>query len=98
MVADVVQPGFENLQHLFAGDAAALEGALVDTAELPLHQAIIVTKLLLFDEAKPVIGVLAAGLGAMNARAIVAALQVLSGAKNRDAKTTADANARTSIT
>jgi hypothetical protein len=98
VIDDVVQPGFENLQHLLAGDAAALEGALIDAAELAFHQAVEIAQLLLLDQAQAVFGVLAAGLGSVNARAVIAAFQVFVRAEHRDAEAAADAGAGSSVT
>jgi len=80
VVANVVETGFEDLQHLFAGDAAAFEGAFVNAAELAFEQAVIIAELLLFNQAEAVVGVFPAGLRAMNTGAVVAALEVFAGA------------------
>src|SRR5437870_8694550 len=98
MIAEVIQAGLQNLQHLFAGYAATLERAFVNTAKLPLQQPVVVTQLLLLDEPQTIIGVLAAGLGAVDARAIIAALQIFGGAKDGNAESAADADARTCVT
>src|SRR5437870_12875342 len=98
MIAEVIQAGLQNLQHVFAGDTTALEGAFINTAKLPLQQAIIVTQLLLLNETQTVIGVLAAGLWTVHTGAVIAALQIFGGAKDGDAEPAADADARTCIT
>src|SRR6185312_1359143 len=94
----VVETRLENLQHLLARNTTALQSLLVNTTELAFEQAVIITELLLFDQAETVIGVLAAGLRAMNARTIIAAFQIFRGAENRSSESAADANARTCIT
>ncbi len=58
---------------------------------------VVVAELLLLDQAEAVIGVLATGLGAMNAGAVIAALEIFRRAKNRHAEAAADANAGTCI-
>ena len=98
MISDVVQAGLQNLQHLLAGDAAALQGALINAAELAFQQAVVIAQLLLLDQAEAVVGVLAAGLRAVHAGAVIAALEVFRGAEDRNAEAAADANAGTSIT
>src|SRR5437667_3054009 len=87
VIANVIETGLEDLQHLFAGDATALEGALINSAELPLHQAVVIAQLLLFDQTQTIIGVLAARLGAMDAGAVVAALQIFRGAEDGPGET-----------
>ena len=72
----IVQTGLQDLQHLFAGDPAAPEGALINATKLALHQSIIIAQFLLLDQAKGVIGVFAARLGPMHSGAVVAALEV----------------------
>jgi hypothetical protein len=86
------------LQHLLTGDAAALERALIYTPELPFHEAVIITQLLLLDQTEAVIGMLAARLGAVHAGTVIPALKIFRGAEDRRAKTAADANAGTCIT
>ena len=98
MIDDVVEAGLEDLQHLLAGDAAAVECASHNAAKLALEQAVLVTELLLLDEADGVIGVLAAGLGAVHAGTVVAAFQSFGRAENRDSETAADAGAGTCVT
>jgi hypothetical protein len=98
IITDIVEASLQNLEHMLAGNAAPLEGTLVDTAELALQKAVVITKLLFFNEAKAVVSMLAAGLGAMNTRAVIAALEVLAGAKDRNAEPAADADTGTCIT
>ncbi len=83
LIHHVVQAGFENLQHLLAGDAAALQRLFIHAAELALHQPVIIAQFLLFDQTQAVIGGLAAGFGAVNAGAIIAAFQVFRRAEDR---------------
>ena len=71
---------------------------LVDAAELALQQAVVIAQLLLLDQTQAVIGVLAAGLRAVHAGAVIAALEIFRRAEDRDAEAAADANAGTSIT
>src|ERR1039457_6416100 len=54
---------------------AAAQGFFIDAAELAFHQAVVIPEFLLFDQTEAVIGVLAAGFRAVNARTIIAALQ-----------------------
>jgi len=98
MVANIVQPGLENLQHLFAGNTTALECALVDATELAFEKAVVVTEFLLLNQAETVIGMLAARLRTVNAGSIVAPFEIFGRAKDGHAKTAADANSRTCIT
>src|SRR3989442_1475618 len=76
MVANIIQARLQNLQHLFAGDATALQGALIDTAELALEQTIIIPQLLLLDQPETVIRVFAARFRAVNTGAVVAAFEI----------------------
>ena len=98
VINHVVEARLQNLQHLFARDATAFQRLFVNAAELALHQTVIVTELLLLDQAEAVIGVLAAGLGAMHAGTVIAAFEIFRRAEDRDAETAADANAGTCIT
>jgi hypothetical protein len=82
---------------LLAGDATATQGFFIDATELAFEQSVIVFELLLLNEAESIIRGFAAGLRTMNARAVIAALKIFGGAKNRDAETAADANAGTYI-
>src|SRR5881628_1331607 len=75
VVDNVVQTRLQDLEHLLAGDAAALEGPLVHAAKLPLHQPVEIAKLLLFQQTHAVVGGLAAGLWAVHARAVITALE-----------------------
>src|SRR5437588_403292 len=81
-----------------SGTARLVESASVDAKELALQQAIVITKLLLLDQAKRVIRMLAARFGAMDARTVIAAFEILGRAKDRNTEAAADANTRTSIT
>src|ERR1035441_1259073 len=98
MIGDIVQPGLQNLQHVFARNPSAPQRAFVNASELALEQAIIITKLLLLNQAQPIVGVLAARLRAMHARTVIAALEVFRRAEDRNTEAAADANAGTSIT
>src|SRR6266404_6182442 len=95
MVTNIVQPGLQNLEHLFAGDAAALQSAFIHAPKLALQKAVVIPELLFLDQTQSIIGVLAARLGAVNARTVTAALEILRGPKNGQAKSAADANAGT---
>ena len=57
----VVQARLQNLQHLFAGDAAALQRLFIDAAELAFQQAVVITELLLLNQTEAVIGVSCGG-------------------------------------
>jgi hypothetical protein len=76
----------------------ALERLFINAAKLAFEEAVIITELLLFDQAEAVIGVLAARLGTMHAGAIIAALKIFRRAENRYSEPAADANPRTCIT
>src|SRR5215468_7559607 len=89
----VVETCLKNLQHLLAGYTAAAQRLLVNATELAFEQAVVITELLLLDEAEAVIGVLAAGLRAMHARTVIAAFQIFCRAENRSSESAADANA-----
>src|SRR5690349_3473055 len=97
VINDVVQTRLQNLQHLLAGDTTALERLFVNAPELLLHQTVVITKLLLLDEAKAVVRHLAAGLRAVDTGTVVAAFEILRGAEHRDTEAAADANAGTCI-
>ena len=58
-----------------------LQRLLINAAELALQQAVVIAELLLLDQAEAVIGVLAAGLRAVNAGTVVAAFQIFVGPK-----------------
>jgi len=60
MITDIVQPGFQNLQHLLAGNATAFQGAFVNAAELAFEQAIIVAQFLFLDQPQGIVGLFAA--------------------------------------
>ena len=90
--------GFRYTKKVLAGDTAASESALINAAKLALHQTVIITQLLLLDQAEAVIGVLAAGLRAMHARTVISTFQIFRWAKDRHAKAAADANAGTCVT
>src|SRR5881397_3228711 len=94
----IIQTGLQDLQHLLAGNAAPLEGPLVNAAKLPLEQTIIITELLLLDQPQGIIRMFAARFRAMHSGTVIAALQIFGRAENRNAKTPADANSRTCIT
>ena len=98
VINHVVEARLQNLQHLFAGDAAAFQRLFIDAAELAFEQAVVITQLLLLDQTQAVIGVFAARLRAVNAGTVVAALKIFRRAENRHAETAADANAGTCIT
>src|SRR5438477_6115970 len=98
MIAEVVQPGFQDLQHLLAGDAAALQRTLVHAPELSFEQSVIITELLLLDKTESIIGVLAARLRTVHARAIIAAFKIFRRAEDGHAEPAAYANARTCVT
>ena len=99
VVKVVTQDEYTRMEHLLAGDAAAPEGLLIDVAELLLHEAVKITELLLLNEAEAVFRGLAAGtFRAVDAGRIVAALQILRGAENRNAETATDADAGTCVT
>ena len=98
MKHNIVQPGFQNLQHLFAGDSAAAQRFFIHPAELPFNQAVVILELLLLNQAFAIFGGFAAGLRAMHAGTIIAAFEIFRGAENRDAETAADANAGTCVT
>src|SRR5260370_1270408 len=98
MIADIVQPRFQNLQHLFAGDAAALQGALIHAPELTLQKPVVIPEFLFLDQAQAVVGVFGAPLRAVNAGAVAAALEILRGPEDGDAESAADANAGTGVT
>jgi hypothetical protein len=59
VINHVVQAGLQNLQHLFTGHTAPLQGSLVNTAKLPLHQPVVITQFLFLDQAQAIFGVLA---------------------------------------
>src|SRR5882672_11088807 len=82
----VVQTGFQNLKHGLASHTTAFQGALIDPAKLLFHQPVVIAKLLLLDQSKSVVSVLAARLRAMNAWTVITALEVFRGTKNRDAE------------
>src|SRR5262249_36614122 len=94
----VVETRLENLQHLLTGNTTAAQCLLVNATELALEQTVVVTELLLLDEAEAVIGVLGAGLRAVHARTVIAAFQIFRGAENRNTESAADTNAGTCIT
>src|SRR5512138_2393829 len=54
-VYDVVQPSFEQLQQILAGNALHARGLLVVAAELPLRQAVHALQLLLFAQLRPIV-------------------------------------------
>src|SRR6185503_17812360 len=97
VVDDIVEARLENLKHLLAGHTAALEGAFVHAAELAFHQPVVIPELLLFQQAQAVVSGLAAGFGAVHARAVVAALEIFCRAENGQAEAAADADAGTGV-
>jgi hypothetical protein len=82
---------------IFAGYTATPKSAFVNSTELALHQAVIITELLFLNQTQTVIGVLATRFGTVHARAIVATLEIFRRAEDGNTKATADANAGTSI-
>src|SRR5262249_14394377 len=97
VINHVVEARLQDLQHLFAGDAAALERAFVNAPELAFEQTVIITQLLFFVQAHPVVGDFASGLGAVHAGRIIAAFEIFGRPKNGQAEAAADANAGTSV-
>ena len=88
---DVVEPRLEQLQQRLTGNAALAQRALENAAELPLEQAVLVTKLLLFAERDGVIGLFAAGtFRAVHARRIIFPLERFGRSKERHAIAAAD--------
>ena len=67
-------------------------------AKLPLKQSVVVAKFLFLDQTQSIIGVLAARLRAMHARAIITPFEIFRWAKDRHAKSAANSNTGTSIT
>src|SRR5262249_33513492 len=98
MIADVVQSGFEDLQHLLTSHTAALERAFIHATKLTFEKAVVVVQLLLLDQAEAVIGVLAARFGTVDAWPIIAAFEIFGRAEDGHTETAADANAGTCIT
>jgi hypothetical protein len=97
VIDDAVEPGLEELQEPFAGDAALPFGDREHAAELALEQAVDVAGLLLLIEADGVFRHLAARLGAVLAGREIAAFEGLAGAKNELAEAAADASGGTDI-
>ena len=81
----------------FTNSGTEADDTAVHAAKLALHEPVEITELLLFQQAHAVVGGLAAGLGAMHAGAVIAALKVFGRAKNRHAEAAADTNARTCV-
>ena len=95
---DAASKGLEELQETLAGHATLTLGDLEDAAELAFQEAVNVAELLLFVEADGVLRDLAAGLRAVLAGRIAAALERLAGAEDMLAEAAADAGGGAGIT
>jgi len=76
VIDHAVETGLEQLEHLLARHTTHPQSLLVDTAKLALLKPIEIAKFLLLHETHRVVAELAAGLGAVDTRRVVATLQI----------------------